>query len=39
MDGERFSIQKKNGDFRVNIDEECLFETFEQRNDIESARK
>ena len=30
---------KKNGDFRVNIDEECLFETFEQRNDIESARK
>ena len=38
MDGERFSIQK-NGDFRVNIDEECLFENLEQRNDIESARK
>ena len=29
----------KNGDFEVNIDDECLFESFEERNDIKSARK
>ena len=38
MDGECFFIPK-NGDFEVNIDDECLFESFEQRNDIENARK
>ena len=32
-------LHSKNGDFEVNIDDECLFESFEQRNDIENARK
>ena len=38
MDGECFFVHK-NGDFRMNIDDEALFETYDRINNVESARK
>ena len=34
-----FFRPQKDGNFRVNIDDECLFETYDRVNDVESARK
>ena len=36
---EKVSSSVKDGDFRVDIDDECLFETYDRVNDVESARK
>lgn len=36
MDEECFFVHI-NGDSRVNIEDECLFETYDRINDVESA--